>query len=929
MGPEAERPGGGFFEKKRSNIDVEDQGNVSDDSSLEKEQNEVVDATKFSSLRKLHIVVAGFTCTFNGNLGSSMPSGALDAISAHFGVTNRIHLILLNSLFMVGYVIGPLAFAPLSEYIGRRPVLIGTFLGYLVFMLACSGAPNYPALLVFRLLCGINAAAPTSVLGGLYADTFDDASVRGNAMALYMTVTTIGPLIGPIISGFSSQMSWRWPFWIAGMIAALGLPVVLTLPETYAPVLHNKAVMKRLKKPGADVESGQQLELKPFDVQKIFLRPVTLLVTEPIVFCTSAYLALAYAVFYLMFQAYPVIFQGFYGLSPAIAGLAFIPQAVGVILALIMFAAFTWYHDRQTKAGVAWTKNQIYRRLPLACIASPCLFSMVISLFWLGWTVWPSVSPIVPMLSGIFFGCGFQLLFMGMINYLTDVFRQYSASAHAAASMTRSIGAITLPLAANSINSSKSKSADWDDTQRWIVKLSRNLGPNHEDLSGDFVVRAQFLMPAGGLFYSPSAPDAPGLEVFMKNHEIFHTACWNYAYTGGSQSEPDMVNLQDKRVGIIGTGATVVQAVPELAKWAKQLYVFQRTPSYCSPREQLEKTPESWAKVAGGPGWQSERMRNLNKFLNDHPEVAAEDDLLKDGWSRARQFSGLIGSPRAKDITPAKAPQHLQRVLELDAGITNDLRKHVEHEVEDPEVAEMLKAWYPGLCKRPTFHQEHLKTFNRPNVTLVETDGQGISGYTDGGILVANGEFTKEYEVDVLVLATGFATTTGADGDPSQVLGMPIRGRDGRDLTDKWKGEDFAIFFGVATHEFPNLLFYKAKGATGSANTTYPLSIAAKTAAHIAKTAVKQASNASGVEVEVSKEAEQRYTESLKPYSPWYATVASCTPTYFTDYRDPAKQDKPDDKKRSTVGWTLGSVAFEDAINKWIDGNLEGFVVRG
>lgn len=255
-----------------------------------------------------------------------MPSGALDALSAHFGVTDRIHLILLNSLFMVGYVIGPLAFAPLSEYIGRRPVLIGTFLGYLVFMLACSGAPNYPALLVFRLLCGINAAAPTSVLGGLYADIFDDASVRGNAMALYMTVTTIGPLIGPIISGFSSQMSWRWPFWIAGMIAALGLPLVLTLPETYAPVLHNRAVMKRLKKHGTDVEGGHQLELKPFDVQKIFLRPVTLLVTEPIVFCTSAYLALAYAVFYLLFQAYPVIFQGFYGLSPAISGLAFIPR---------------------------------------------------------------------------------------------------------------------------------------------------------------------------------------------------------------------------------------------------------------------------------------------------------------------------------------------------------------------------------------------------------------------------------------------------------------------------------------------------------------------------------------------------------------------------------------------------------------------------
>ncbi|KAL1845583.1 hypothetical protein Daus18300_014495 [Diaporthe australafricana] len=476
----------------------------------------------------------------------------------------------------------------------------------------------------------------------------------------------------------------------------------------------------------------------------------------------------------------------------------------------------------------------------------------------------------------------------------------------------------------------QAKSADWDDTQkRWVVKLSRNLGPNHQGLRGDFVVRAQFLMPAGGVFYSPSAPDAPGLEAFMKNREIFHTARWNYAYTGGSPSKPDMVKLQDKRVGVIGTGATGVQVVPELAKWAKQVYVFQRTPSYCGPREQVETTPESWAKVAGGPGWQAERMRNLNQFLNDDPEVSAEDDLVKDGWSSVRQFSGLLGSPRAKDVTPDKVPKHLQRMLELDAGISNEFRKHVEREVEDPEVAEKLKAWYPGWCKRPTFHQEYLKAFNCPNVKLVDTDGQGISGYVDGGILVGKGKSAKKYEVDVLVLATGFATTIGVDGDPARILDMPILGRNGRSLSDKWKGEDFATFFGVATHDFPNMFFYTAKGATGSANTTYPYSIAAKTAAHIAQTAVKQASDASRVEVEVSKEAEKRYTESLRPYTPWYATLATCTPTYFTDYTDPTKQNKPDNKKSQAVGWSLGGLSFENVVDKWTDGNLEGFIVRG
>ncbi|KAL0939161.1 cyclohexanone -monooxygenase [Colletotrichum truncatum] len=473
----------------------------------------------------------------------------------------------------------------------------------------------------------------------------------------------------------------------------------------------------------------------------------------------------------------------------------------------------------------------------------------------------------------------------------------------------------------------KAKGADWDDTQkRWLVKLDRDLGPNHQDLSGTLVVGAQFLIPAGGIFYSPSAPAVPGLETFMKNREIFHTARWNYAYTGGTPTQPDMVNLRDKTVGIIGTGATAVQAVPELAKWAKHLYVFQRTPSYCGPREQVKTTPESWEKVAAGPGWQHERMRNLNMFLNDHPEITPEQDLLRDGWSRSRQFSGIIGSPRAKEVTVDNIPDHIHRLLELDADIASGLRKHVELEVNNPEVAEKLKAWYPGWCKRPTFHQDYLKSFNLPNVTLVDTDGQGIAAYTERGVVVGKGELAKEYGVDVLVLATGFATPTGVDGDPSQVLGIPIRGRGGRSLTDKWMGNEFATFFGVATHEFPNLLFYASKGATGSANTTYPLTISARMAAHIAKEAVKRSSDDKRVEVEVTVEAEKRYTADLQKHMPWFAAVATCTPTYFTDYQDPTKRQTA---KPPAVGWTTGTVEFEEAVDKWAESSLEGFVVKG
>lgn len=239
-----------------------------------------------------------------------MTSGALNLIAETFDVTDRVQLTLLTSLYMVGYVLGPLLCGPLSEYIGRRPVLIGTFFGYLVFMLASGGAPNYPALLVFRLLCGINAAAPTTVISGLYSDIIDNPSQRGFAMAVYMTITGCAPLLAPLISGYASQSSWRWPFGVACLIAVPTIPLVLTVPETFAPVLRNRHMKKRLEDGEADERAVETSEARPFDVQKIFLRPFTLLFTEPILLSSALYLTLAYSVYFMMFQAYPIIFHG-------------------------------------------------------------------------------------------------------------------------------------------------------------------------------------------------------------------------------------------------------------------------------------------------------------------------------------------------------------------------------------------------------------------------------------------------------------------------------------------------------------------------------------------------------------------------------------------------------------------------------------------
>lgn len=243
----------------------------------------------------------------------------MDVIAADFNIKNHTELVLLNSLYLVGFAIGPLIFGPMSEHVGRRPVLIGTYLACFVFTLACALAPNYTALLIFRLLCGVAAATPNAVLGGLYADIFDNPKQRGMAMSSFMYITTLGPPLGPIISGYASVSSWRMTFWIALGITGGGLPLILTLPETYVPVLRRHQRRKARKAnqttDGSDdlPNLGRSVSVtKPNEIYTIFARPAVMLVREPIVLFTSLYLALVYSILYLFFQAYPIVFKGIY-----------------------------------------------------------------------------------------------------------------------------------------------------------------------------------------------------------------------------------------------------------------------------------------------------------------------------------------------------------------------------------------------------------------------------------------------------------------------------------------------------------------------------------------------------------------------------------------------------------------------------------------
>lgn len=251
-------------------------------------------------LKKSLIVLAGVLAQINSTLGSALPSGATSYLARSFHIDSQEQLVLPISLYLVGYVLGPVLFGPLSESYGRRVIIVSTFTFFTLFTLACAVAPSWPVLLVFRLIVGINASSAISVTGGLYADMYDDPVTRGRAMALFMASTMFGPLLGPVISGFLSPISWRWTFWAGLIIAGVSFFPLALVPETYAPVILKRRA-RRMRK-----ETGDQGIYAPIELEKrgakqmltvTLLRPLKMLFTEAVVGFTCLYLALAYAIF--------------------------------------------------------------------------------------------------------------------------------------------------------------------------------------------------------------------------------------------------------------------------------------------------------------------------------------------------------------------------------------------------------------------------------------------------------------------------------------------------------------------------------------------------------------------------------------------------------------------------------------------------------
>jgi cation diffusion facilitator CzcD-associated flavoprotein CzcO len=385
------------------------------------------------------------------------------------------------------------------------------------------------------------------------------------------------------------------------------------------------------------------------------------------------------------------------------------------------------------------------------------------------------------------------------------------------------------------------------DRQRWLVETDR------QDR-----LHARFVVLAGGLLHKPKLPKLPGMETF-KGHS-FHTSRWDYDYTGGSV-DGGLTGLADKRVGIIGTGATAIQSVPHLAEGAKHLYVFQRTPSGVDLRNNRPTDPE-WVKTLK-PGWQRRRMMNFTNVVSGVPQ---DEDLVNDGWTKS--FRTMQQAPPELASDPVKAAEYSQLA---DFRQMEEIRARVDEIVKDPKTAAALKPYYNRMCKRPGFHDHYLPAFNRPNVTLVDTDGRGVERITEKGV-VANG---VEYEIDCLIYATGFEFGT----DYIRRLGFDVEGRDGRLLSGKL-AEAFGSLHGMTTRGFPNLLIISVMQANGTANFPHMLGEQAKHAAYLASRALQRGVTS----MEPSEAAEEAWLREILGGDNAFARfMAACTPSYFNN----------------------------------------------
>ena len=442
----------------------------------------------------------------------------------------------------------------------------------------------------------------------------------------------------------------------------------------------------------------------------------------------------------------------------------------------------------------------------------------------------------------------------------------------------------TLDIYKNALFQTEVVDMRWDDTaQRWHTVTNRG-----DDLSSKFVIIA------GGVLHRPKLPAVDGIHRY-KGHS-FHTSRWDYGYTGGSPTTK-MEKLADKRVGIIGTGATAVQAVPKLAEACKELYVFQRTPALVGKRNNHPTDVEWFAGLK--PGWQAERIENFTMAITgSQPEV----DMVNDEWTKLFW------------VDTRKFPENEEEAAaleQLDFDNVQKIRDHISNIVTDPEVAAKLMPWYSQACKRPCFHDEYLPAFNRPNVHLVDTDGRGINEIGENGPIFDG----VEYPVDLLIYASGYEVTH----DYHHRLGFDPKGRDGVALSVAW-GEGPSTLQGVLTRGFPNMLMISTIQGAQATNFLHSISAVAEHVAWLVGVAHER-----GIVTMEPQEAAQEEWFQLLLTQVWGIARynAVCTPGYLN-----REGEAGDMSTARSMAWMTSVLGFVDYVRAWrATGELAGLEV--
>jgi len=441
----------------------------------------------------------------------------------------------------------------------------------------------------------------------------------------------------------------------------------------------------------------------------------------------------------------------------------------------------------------------------------------------------------------------------------------------------------------NAIFQTKVTEMRWqEEDARWLVTTDR----------GDSL-RPKYVVMSTGPLNRPKLPAISGIDEY-KGH-TFHTSRWDYEYTGGDHSG-GLTNLADKRVAVIGTGATTIQAVPFVGKHAKELFVFQRTPSSVDERGN-KPTDKEWAKTLK-PGWQRERRENFNDMVIGRP---VKEDMVKDGWTEIfRKLASMVPRDPAKKVTPEQAAEMAELA---DFQKMNGIRDRVDSLVSEEDTAEALKPWYRQFCKRPTFNDDYLPTFNLPNVTLVDTsETKGVERITAEGIETGG----KSYKVDCIIFATGFEVGTAY----TRRSGFEIYGQGGQSLTEYW-ADGLRTLHGFSSHGFPNCFQVGFSQNGFSVNLTSVLDDQAQHVAYL----INEIDERGARYAQPSEEAEAEWVATIRRMA--VANTAffeACTPGYYNNEGYVSAN-----RGLGAESYAPGANAFNKLLAEWRDdGELPG-----